>query len=52
MSFCLGLDVSDKTTHLCAVGEDGTVTWRGVCATGPGTIATSGGRLIENLLDG
>ncbi|HYI39338.1 MAG TPA: transposase [Allosphingosinicella sp.] len=39
MSFYLGLDVSDKTTHLCAVDADGRVGWRGVCATDPEAIA-------------
>ena len=39
MSFYLGLDVSDKTTHLCAVDADGQVGWRGVCATDPEAIA-------------
>ena len=39
MSFYLGLDVSDKTTHLCAVDADGQVCWRGVCATDPEAIA-------------
>jgi len=24
-----GLDVSDKTTHICAVDKDGKVVWRG-----------------------
>jgi transposase len=31
--FYAGLDVSDKTTHICAVDTDGKVAWRGVCAT-------------------
>lgn len=39
MSFYLGLDVSDKTTHLCAIDEEGRIGWRGVCATDPETIA-------------
>jgi transposase len=34
-----GLDVSDKTTHICAVDKDGKVVWRGVCATDPEVIA-------------
>lgn len=39
MPFYLGLDVSDKTTHLCAVDDSGRVGWRGVCATDPEAIA-------------
>jgi transposase len=39
MAFYLGLDVSDKTTHLCAVDDTGGIGWRGICATDPETIA-------------
>jgi transposase len=39
MACYLGLDVSDKSTHLCAVNEAGTIVWRGICATDPETIA-------------
>ena len=39
MTVYLGLDVSDKTTHLCAVDDGGLIRWRGVCATDPETIA-------------
>jgi transposase len=39
MSFYLGLDVSDKMTHLCAVDGTGAIGWRGVCATDPEAIA-------------
>lgn len=39
MACYLGLDISDKTTHLCAVGEGGALCWRGVCATDPEAIA-------------
>lgn len=39
MACYLGLDVSDKSTHLCAVDEAGAIVWRGVCATDPETIA-------------
>ena len=38
-TYC-GLDVSDKTTHLCVVDVDGKVIWRGVCATDPEALAT------------
>ena len=36
-----GLDVSDKSTHVCVVAEDGKVVWRGVCATDPMALATT-----------
>jgi len=36
-----GLDVSDKTTHVCVVGDDGKVLWRGVCPTDPMALATT-----------
>ena len=39
VTYC-GLDVSDKTTHLCVVDVDGKVIWRGVCATDPEALAT------------
>jgi transposase len=39
MAVYLGLDVSDKTTHLCVVHDGGRIGWRGVCATDPETIA-------------
>lgn len=39
MACYLGLDVSDKTTHLCAVDDAGGIAWRGVCATDPEVIA-------------
>ncbi len=39
MTIYAGLDVSDKTTHICVVDGDGTVRWRGVCATDPAELA-------------
>lgn len=36
-----GLDISDKTTHICAVGKDGRVIWRGVCVTDPEALASN-----------
>ncbi len=36
-----GLDVSDKTPHICAVDGDGKVAWRGVCATNPEVVANT-----------
>jgi len=44
MACYLGLDISDKTTHLCAVDEAGRIVWRGVCATDPAAIAETIGR--------
>lgn len=34
-----GLDVSDKSTHICLVDGAGAVAWRGVCATDPEVLA-------------
>jgi len=39
MTVYTGLDVSDRTTHICAVDEQGRVTWRAVCATDPQALA-------------
>jgi transposase len=39
MSFYAGLDVSDKSTHVCVVDDGGSVRWRGVCATDPEVLA-------------
>ena len=35
----VGLDVSDKSTHLCVVDGQGAVIWSGACATDPEVIA-------------
>lgn len=34
-----GLDVSDKSTHVCVLDDAGEVVWRGVCATDPEMLA-------------
>lgn len=34
-----GLDISDKSTHLCVVDGSGVVIWSGACATDPEVIA-------------
>ena len=34
-----GLDISDKSTHVCVVNGSGDVVWSGACATDPGVIA-------------
>jgi transposase len=39
MPLYVGLDVSQKTTAICAVDERGGQRWRGTCATDPGAIA-------------
>lgn len=55
MSCYLGLDVSDKSTHLCAVDETGKIVWRGVCATDPeaiaGTIERHCGNVVRVVLE-
>ena len=35
----VGLDVSDKSTHVCVVDGSGGVMWSGACATDPDVIA-------------
>lgn len=35
MTIYAGLDVSDKATHVCVVTSDGSLVWRGVCASDP-----------------
>jgi transposase len=35
----VGLDVSQKTTAICVVDEQGRQLWRGVCVTDPEPIA-------------
>lgn len=39
MPMYVGLDVSQKTTAICAVDESGERRWRGVCPTDPDPIA-------------
>jgi transposase len=36
-----GLDVSDKSTHICLVDEQGNIHWQGVCATDPDVLQKS-----------
>jgi transposase len=45
MPFYVGLDVSQKTTAICAVDEQGGRRWRGVCATEPAAIAS---RIVQH----
>jgi transposase len=44
MPYYAGLDVSDKTTHICVVDGCGAIAWRGVCATDPEVLARTLGR--------
>lgn len=44
MAIYAGLDVSDKSTHICLVDGEGAIAWRGVCATDPEVIARTLGR--------
>ena len=39
MSFYAGLDVSDKSTHICVIDDAGAQVWRGVCASEPQVLA-------------
>ncbi|MGH6630177.1 MAG: IS110 family transposase, partial [Burkholderiales bacterium] len=49
MTIFAGLDVSDKTTHVCVVDAGGGIAWRGVCATDPDVIAKTLGRHARGL---
>ena len=37
----VGLDVSQKFTHVCAVNREGAVVWRGTCISTPEEIAAT-----------
>lgn len=37
----VGLDVSQQLTHVCVVGDEGRVAWRGTCLSTPEEIATT-----------
>jgi len=39
MPYYVGLDVSQKTTAICVIDEQGRRLWRGTCATDPGAIS-------------
>lgn len=55
MPMYAGLDVSDKSTHLCLVDGEGAIVWRGVCATDPEviarTLARHGGAIDRVVLE-
>ena len=50
-----GLDVSDKLTHVCVADGEGSIAWRGVCATDPEalakTLARHGAELARVVLE-
>jgi transposase len=50
MTIYAGLDVSDKTTHVCVVDAEGAIVWRGVCATDPEEIAKTLRRHARGLV--
>ena len=39
MPYYVGLDVSQKTTTICVVDEQGHQLWRGACITDPAAIS-------------
>src|SRR4051812_11797549 len=39
MTIYAGLDISDKSTHICVMDGAGKIVWRGVCATDPEVLA-------------
>lgn len=49
-SFYAGLDVSDKSTHLCLVDEEGCEVWSGACATDPQVLADTLARRCRGAL--
>jgi transposase len=49
MAIYAGLDVSDKSTHVCLVDGEGAIAWRGVCATDPEVIAKTLGRHADPI---
>lgn len=50
-----GLDISDKSTHVCVVDGSGVVVWSGACTTDPDVIArtlkTRAGGLVRVVLE-
>lgn len=49
MTFYAGLDVSDKSTHICLVDEAGAIVWRGTCATDPQVLAQTLGKRCPDV---
>jgi len=49
MTFYAGLDVSDKSTHICLVDEAGAIAWRGTCATDPQVLSETLGKRCPDV---
>ena len=49
MPHYVGLDISQKTTAICVVDEQGKRLWRGVCTTGPELELTPSNRTRNGL---
>jgi transposase len=41
MKIFAALDVGDKATHICVLDDEGSVVWRGVCATDSEMVAST-----------
>jgi transposase len=50
MTIYAGLDISDKTTHVCVVDGDGAVLKRDVVASDPDVLAKWVGRHCKSLV--
>jgi len=50
MQVYAGLDISLKTAHICVVGEDAKIVWRGVCASDPVSIHAALERFLPDLV--
>ena len=48
-TYC-GLDVSDKSTHICVVDAEGKVIWRGACASDPAALAATLAKRAPDLV--
>jgi transposase len=44
-----GLDISDKSTHICVVDEAGAIVWRGTCATDPQVLTETLGKRCPDV---
>jgi transposase len=50
MTIFAGLDVGDKSTHVCVVDGEGAIVWRGECATDPEVLAKTLRRHASGLI--
>ncbi len=50
MTLYAGLDVGEKATHLCVVDGEGSILWRGACATDPEALAFTPRRRAPGLV--